>query len=105
MGKVSGYAKLESMTDRLRSSIEAAADVLRTFGATEVYLFGSAAHGSLRAESDIDLAVSGLPPSVFFRAASKAADLLDRPAGLVDLDDESPAVRYLRSSGELVRVR
>jgi predicted nucleotidyltransferase len=93
------------MTERLRSSIEAAADVLKDLGATEVYVFGSAAHGSLRPDSDIDLAVSGLRPSVFFRAASKAADALGRPADLVDLDDESPAVRYLRGSGELVRVR
>ena len=96
---------LESATDSLRSSIEVAADILKTFGATEVYVFGSAAHGSLRADSDVDFAVSGLPPAVFFRAASKAADALGRPADLVDLDDESPAVRYLRSSGELVRVR
>jgi predicted nucleotidyltransferase len=89
----------------LRSAIEAAADILRAFGAKEVYVFGSAVHGSLREDSDVDLRVSGLPPAVFFRAASKAADALGRPADLVDLDDESPAVRYLRSSGELVRVR
>jgi predicted nucleotidyltransferase len=93
------------MKDRLRSSIEAAADILKAFGATEVYVFGSAAHGSLRADSDVDLAVSGLPPAVFFRAASKAADALNRPADLIDLDDESAVVKYLRSSGELVRVR
>jgi predicted nucleotidyltransferase len=93
------------MIDRLRSSIEAAADILKTFGAAEVYVFGSAAHGTLRAESDVDLAVSGLPPAVFFRAASKVADALGRPADLVDLDDESPAVKYLRTSGQLVRVR
>jgi hypothetical protein len=36
------------MKDRLRSSIEAAADILKAFGAREVYVFGSAAHGSLR---------------------------------------------------------
>ena len=89
----------------LRSSIEAAADILQALGATEVYVFGSAARGLLREDSDVDLAVSGLPAAVFFRAASKAADALGRPADLVDLDDESPAVRYLRSSGELVRVR
>jgi predicted nucleotidyltransferase len=93
------------MNDRLRSSIEAAADILKGFGAREVYVFGSAAHGSLRPDSDVDLAVSGLPPAVFFRAASKAADALDRPADLVDLDDESAIVNYLRTSGELVRVR
>jgi hypothetical protein len=39
-------------------------------------VFGSAVHGSLREDS--------------FRAASKAADALGRPADLVDLDDESP---------------
>jgi predicted nucleotidyltransferase len=93
------------MKDRLRSSIEAAADILKAFGATEVYVFGSAAHGSLRADSDVDLAVSGLPPAVFFRAASKAADALNRPADLIDLDDDSAVVKYLRTSGELVRVR
>jgi predicted nucleotidyltransferase len=93
------------MKDRLRSSIEAAADILKAFGATEVYVFGSAAHGSLRADSDVDLAVSGLPPEVFFRAASKAADALNRPADLIDLDDDSAVVKYLRTSGELVRVR
>jgi len=96
---------LEPATDLLRSSIEAAADILKTLGATEVYVFGSAVNGSLRVDSDVDLAVSGLPPSVFFRAASKASDALGRPADLVDLDDESPAVKYLRNSGELVRVR
>jgi predicted nucleotidyltransferase len=96
---------LESGTDGLRSSIEAAADILRTLGAREVYVFGSAARGSLRSDSDVDLAVSGLPPAVFFRAASRAADALGRPADLVDLDDDSPAVKYLRASGELIRVR
>jgi predicted nucleotidyltransferase len=99
------HTALESGTDRLRNSIEAAADILKSYGATEVYVFGSAVHGSLRPESDVDLAVSGLPATVFFRAASKAADILGRPADLVDLDDESPAIQYLRSSGELVRVR
>jgi predicted nucleotidyltransferase len=95
----------ESVPDRLRSSIEAAADVFKSLGAKEVYVFGSAVHGSLRADSDVDFAVAGLPPAVFFRAASNAADVLGRPADLVDLDDESPSVKYLRTSGELVRVR
>jgi predicted nucleotidyltransferase len=49
----------------LESSIDEAADILKAFGATEVYVFGFAAHGLLRADSDVDLAVSGLPPAVF----------------------------------------
>ena len=58
----------------------------------------------LRPGSDIDMAVRGLPPSVYFSAISKAADLLGRPVDLVDLDDPTPIVRYLLGSGELVRV-
>jgi predicted nucleotidyltransferase len=69
----------ESGSDHLRNSIDAAADILKAFGVTEVYLFGSAAHGSLRPDSDVDLAVSGIPPAVFFKAASKAADALAAP--------------------------
>jgi hypothetical protein len=47
------------------------------------------------------MAVSGLPPKVYFSAVSRASDLFGRP---VDLDDETPLVRYLRQSGDLVRV-
>jgi predicted nucleotidyltransferase len=89
----------------LPRAIDAAAELLRGLGATEVFVFGSAARGELRPGSDVDLAVSGLPPSLFFRAVSKASDILRRPADLIDLDDETPIVRYLKASGELVRVR
>jgi len=73
-------------------------------GATEVFVFGSATGDALRPGSDVDMAVRGLPPSVYFSAISKAADLLGRPVDLVDLDDPTPIVRYLLGSGELVRV-
>jgi uncharacterized protein len=90
---------------RLQDSIKVAATALTELGAKEVYVFGSAARGTLRPDSDIDLAVSGLPAKIFFRAVSKASDILGRPADIIDLDDESPLVRYLKSSGELIRVR
>ena len=85
-------------------AIAAAAKLLRDMGATEVYVFGSASTGTLRPDSDIDMAVSGLPPKVFFSAVSKASDLLGRPLDLLDLDDDTPIVRYIRASGDLVRV-
>jgi len=85
-------------------ALSAAASLLLRLGATEVFVFGSATKGSLRPGSDIDMAVRGLPPSVYFSAVSKAAELLDRPVDLVDLDDPTPIVRYLLGSGELIRV-
>lgn len=86
------------------TELAAAASLLRRLGATEVFLFGSAASGQLRTTSDVDIAVRGLPPSVYFSAVSKAGDVLGRPVDLVDLDDLTPGVRYLLGSGQLIRV-
>ncbi len=92
------------MDDELRLRIEQAAAALRECGATEVYLFGSAATGNMRPESDIDLAVSGLPPRRFFEAMAAAGDILRKPLSLVDLDDDNAFTRYLKEEGELQRV-
>jgi|SRR6266849_6591500 predicted nucleotidyltransferase len=85
-------------------AVLAAANLLRDLGATQVFIFGSAIRGELRRDSDIDMAVTGLPSQVYFSAISKASDLLGRPLDLVDLDDATPLVRYLLDSGELVSV-
>ena len=85
----------KTMEDQLQRSIQQAAAVLKELGAREVYVIGSAARGTLRPGSDVDLAVSGLAPGLFFRAMGKAADLLDRPLDLIDLDQDIPFTRYL----------
>jgi predicted nucleotidyltransferase len=90
--------------DELNSSIEKAAAALKAAGAREVYVFGSAAKGTLREHSDVDLAVSGLPPEVFFRAMAQASRALGRPLDLIDLDHDNPFTRYLKEQGELQRV-
>jgi predicted nucleotidyltransferase len=92
------------MTKQLQEQIGKAAAALRKAGAREVYLFGSAAKGVVRKGGDVDLAVSGLPPEKFFEAMGEAADLLDVPMDLVDLDEQNPFTEYLRHHGELVRV-
>jgi predicted nucleotidyltransferase len=81
-----------------------AANLLRSMGATQVFVFGSVTKGGVRPDSDVDMAVTGLPSNVYFSAISRASDLLGRPVDLVDLDDPTPLVRHLLGSGELVRV-
>ena len=84
--------------------IKKAAQALKAAGAREVYVFGSAAKGILREDSDIDLAISGLPPERFFKAMGKAGDILGRNVDLVDLDEVNPFTQYLKEEGELRRV-
>lgn len=92
------------METELTSLIEKAAAALKAAGAREVYLFGSASTGKLRPDSDVDMAVSGLPPEVFFGAMAAAHEALRRPVDLIDLDLDNPFTRYLKTKGKLVRV-
>jgi predicted nucleotidyltransferase len=87
-----------------KDALLAAADLLRSMGASQVFVFGSLVRGELHPDSDIDLAVSGLPAKVYFSAVSRASDILGRPVDLLDLDDDTPLVRHLLGSGELIRV-
>ena len=84
--------------------VQKAVMALKSAGAREVYLFGSAAMGTLREESDVDMAVSGLPPEVFFRAMAQASRALGRPLDLINLDRDNLFTRFLIKEGELRRV-
>ena len=84
--------------------IHRAAQALVKEGATEVYIFGSAAKGEMRVGSDVDMAVRGLPPERFFHAMGAAAKELHWEMDLVDLDVNTPFTDSLREMGELKRV-
>jgi predicted nucleotidyltransferase len=92
------------MSDDLDARVRQAAEILTAAGAREIYLFGSAATKTMREDSDIDMAVAGLPPEVFFQAMGNAGEILQRSLDLVDLDEDNPFTRYLREEGELLLV-
>ena len=86
------------------TSLENVAKALKKFGAREIYIFGSATDGTFRRNSDVDLAVSGLPPEKYFHAFSEVQRLLDRPLDLIDLDRPTLFTEYLKKKGKLRRV-
>jgi len=92
------------MDERIQDLLQRGADLLRTAGAREVYIFGSMARGRAHEKSDIDLAVAGLPPERFFAAMARLQNLFDRNVDLVDLDDATPFTAYLKDKGLLRRV-
>lgn len=91
-------------SDRLNQQLHEGARLLQSEGASEVYVFGSAAHGRIHPSSDVDLAVSGLPPEKFFGMLSRLSAIFLRQVDLIDLDDENLFTRYLRRKGLLRRV-
>jgi len=94
----------QNTADATRVLLGRAAQALKASGAREVYVFGSAAKGTTRPDSDLDLGVSGLPPHLFFHAMAQAHRAVGRPLDLIDLDDDTPFVRFLRQQGDLVLV-
>ena len=92
------------MDNPLEVALKRAAAALKAAGAREVYLFGSAAAGTMGNDSDIDLAVTGLPPEKFFQAMAEAADILQRPLDLVDLDEHNFFTEFLKKKKKLQRV-
>jgi len=92
------------MNPDIKRDVEAAVKILREAGAREVFIFGSAGHGTERPDSDLDLAVKGLPPEKFFEAMGTMVFELSRTFDLVDLDERNPFTEYLERKGGLVRV-
>jgi predicted nucleotidyltransferase len=90
---------------QLKELIEKAAAILRSYGATEVYLFGSGRTGDFDWEhSDLDLAVRGIASKDFYSAVGDTMCSLGREVDIIDLDAGSAFGKYLTEHEELVRV-
>ena len=92
------------MDERVENLLQRGAALLRAAGAREVYVFGSVATGRTHEGSDVDLAISGLPPENFFATMARLEDLFEGNVDLVDLDDATPFTAYLKTKGLLRRV-
>lgn len=87
-----------------RRDLDRAVEILQDSGCSEIFLFGSLAHGRFHEGSDVDLAVRGCPKRRFFRIVGKLRRALDHPVDLVDLDCDDLFVRYLEDQGGLVPI-
>ena len=70
----------------------------RKFGAKTVLLFGSAAEKD-SGYNDIDLAVEGVKPELFFKFYGELVRYLSLPVDLVDLNDVAPINRVIADKG------
>jgi predicted nucleotidyltransferase len=89
------------MTEDLKKMILKAGEVLQANGATEVFFFGSITSALRSERTPLDLAVSGLPPEKFYEAMGGMLSVVKRRCNLVDLDEPTPYVEYLKSHGKI----
>lgn len=88
----------------IQQDIELAMKILQDAGAREIFIFGSASRGMERPDSDIDLAVRGLPPERFYEVVGTVLSSISRSFDLIDLDEPNEFTAYLEKKGELRRV-
>lgn len=95
---------IEQIPASHRSDVEKAVEILENVGCKEIYLFGSIVSGAATPESDIDLAVKGIPPALFFDVYGQLIGHLDHMVDLIDLESGDRFSHLLQSEGRLHRV-
>ncbi len=89
--------EMRAAVEKARQEAERLAQILADeYGVERVYLFGSFAWGKVvRPDSDIDLAVEGLPPRQFFKAYGRLERATHYAFDLVPLEKARPPLREL----------
>jgi predicted nucleotidyltransferase len=99
---------IDQMPERFRADIHKAIRILKSYGARDVFLFGSVLTATdpstASTVGDLDIAVAGMPPENFFHAYGALTMDLESPFDLVDLDNDAAFVQSLRRGGRLERV-
>lgn len=97
--------KLKNLPLSYQEDIKKAINILKSNGAKEVFIFGSLANGKFNENSDIDIAVRGLPTNEFYKIASTLLFELENEMDLIDLDDtENRFTQMLLKVGGLLKV-
>ena len=94
---------LKLMPDNYRNDLKLAIQILKTQGCHKIFLFGSLVHNDFTQDSDIDIAVDGLPKGSYFSILGKLIMNLEHPVDLIDLSHQNRFVELIKN-GELIRV-
>lgn len=88
----------------VQDDLERAIEYLKSVGCSEIFVFGSTARGDYGENSDLDMAVRGIPADRFFAVYGELMTRLSRPVDLVDLDLQERFGKQLLAGSDLRRV-
>jgi predicted nucleotidyltransferase len=94
--------KAEARAARLRAHLPQARQLLiEQYQASRVVLFGSLATGTYSEQSDVDLAVEGLPSDLYFHALADLMALFGVPVDLVRLEEAAASLQaHIEEEGQ-----
>lgn len=87
-----------------KDKIKRAVEILKQYGVKEIYILGSAISDDFTQNSDLDIAIRGLPDKLYFTVAGELMMQLNMSVDLIDLDEDTLFTRYLIDKGELLNV-
>jgi len=96
---------INTFPEKFRTDIEKATEILKKYGCSEIYIFGSIANGKFDEYSDIDIAVKGLNARVYFKVLAEMERVLFSEVDLIVLDDERDRfAQFILKEEELIKV-
>lgn len=88
-----------------QKDIKKAVEILKSNGATEIFIFGSITNGKFNQNSDIDIAIKGIKEKEFYRVTSILMFELEHTIDIIDLDDKDDRFsQMLLENGNLIRI-
>jgi len=101
------------MAERAPGEIENAAEIRKRLPALvrtlvdkhhvrRVVLVGSVARGMAGDDADIDLAVEGLAPAVYFKVLAELVEIAGRSVDLIMLEEATPTLLRIVGKGEVL---
>jgi len=95
---------VKDLPEILSKDLELAIKILKNYGCSKIYIFGSVAKGNYNDTSDIDIAVEGINPKDFFNAYADLSFNLESRVDLINIESNGRFADLLFEIKELVRV-
>ena len=92
------------LPEDIMKDINIAKEILLREGVCEIYIFGSFAEGIYTEQSDLDLAIKGLPEDRYFKVYGELIEKLSRNLDLIGLDYENDFSKMIKETGKFERI-